>query len=119
MFPNLSLYTTPALVMADFSMAIINACVREFTGETVQEYLTRGYDIINGDAHKEDAEKTIFHVCAAHMLKLNKFHAKEKGKQDSSQIHIANRFFGRLLCCSTLQEMRKFVSLGYYIFQSK
>ncbi|CAB3979111.1 kDa in NOF-FB transposable element [Paramuricea clavata] len=121
-FPNLSLYTTPALVMADFNMAIINACVREFTGETVQEYLTRGYDIINGDARKEDAEKTIFHVCAAHMLKLNKFHAQklqEKGKQDSSQIHIANRFFGRLLCCSTLQEMRKFVSLGYYIFQSK
>ena len=43
--------------MADFSMAIINACVCEFTGETVQGYLTRGYDIINGDARKEDAEK--------------------------------------------------------------
>ena len=56
------------------------------------------------------------------MLKLNKFHAQklqEKGKQDSSQIHIANRFFGRLLCCSTLEEMKKFVSLGFYIFQSK
>ena len=121
-FPNLPSYPTPALVMTDFSMAIINACIREFTNENVEDYLTRGFKIVNGDASREDAEKTIYHVCAAHILKLNKFHVKklqEKGKQENSQVHIAMRFFGRLLCCSTLQEMTKFVSLGYYIFQSK
>ena len=66
-FPNLSSHTTPVLVMADFSMAIINTCVREFTGETVQGYLTHGYDIINGDARKEDAEKKQFSMYVRHI----------------------------------------------------
>ena len=120
-FPNLSSYATPALVMTDCSMAIINACIRELTNETFEEYLTRGFNIINGSASKEEAEKTIYHVCAAHMLKLNKYHAKrlhEKGQPESSQIHIAMRFFGRLLCCSTIQEMTNFVTLAFLIFQS-
>jgi hypothetical protein len=54
---------------------------------------------------KKKALKTIFHAGAAHMLKLNKYHAKrlhEKGKPEDSQVHIAIRFFGRLLSCSTL-----------------
>jgi hypothetical protein len=121
-YPNVSCYPTPAVVMTDFSMAIINACIREFANENVEDYLTRGFNIINGHASREDAEKTIFHVCAAHILKLNKFHVKKlhgKGETGSSKVHIAMRFFGRLLYCSTLQEMTNFVSLGYYIFKSK
>jgi hypothetical protein len=121
-YPNVSCYPTPAVVMTDFSMAIINACIRECANENVEDYLTRGFNIINGHASREDAEKTIFHVCAAHILKLNKFHVKKlhgKGETGSSKVHIAMRFFGRLLYCSTLQEMTNFVSLGYYIFKSK
>ena len=94
-YPNVSCYPTPAVVMIDFSMAIIKACIREFTNENVEDYLTRGFNIINGDASREDAEKTIFHVCAVHMLKLNKFHVKKlygKGETGSSKVHIANVF---------------------------
>ena len=56
------------------------------------------------------------------MLKLNKFHAKklhERSSPESSQVHIAMRFFGRLICCSTLEEMTNFVCLAHYIFISK
>ena len=35
-FPNLSSYATLALVVTDFSMAIIIACIREFTNETLK-----------------------------------------------------------------------------------
>ena len=89
---NVSCYPTPAVVMTDFSMAIIKACIREFTNENVEDYLTRGFNIINGDASREDAEKTF---CAVHMLKLNKFHVKKlygKGETGSSKVHIANVF---------------------------
>jgi hypothetical protein len=42
---------TPVLVMSDFSMAIINACLREFNNESLEEYFERGFQIVNGKSN--------------------------------------------------------------------
>jgi hypothetical protein len=113
---------TPVLVMSDFSMAIINACLREFNNESLEEYFERGFWIVNGKATPEEVQKTIHHVCSAHMMQIIKRHAKnlcEKGHPAESQIHIAMRFFGRLLTATSLKEMKGIVSLGYVIFKTK
>ena len=53
-FPNVSSYSTPALVMTDFCQAIINACIKEFTNGNLLEYLTQGFNITNGIANKDE-----------------------------------------------------------------
>ncbi len=113
---------TPALIMSDFSMAIIIASLREFNNESPEEFLERGYRIITGIATENEAIKTIHHVCSAHMMKLIKGHAKkccEMNLSANSQIHFAMRFFGRLICSSTLKEMKSIVCLGHFIFKSR
>ena len=40
----------PALVMSDFSMAIINACLWEFNNESLEDYFGRGFRIVSGKA---------------------------------------------------------------------
>ena len=39
---------TPSLLMSDFSMAIIIACLREFNNKSYEEFLERGYRIVMG-----------------------------------------------------------------------
>ena len=113
---------TPVLVISDFGMAIINACLREFNNKSLEEYFERGYRIVTGKAAQEEVQKTIHHVCSAHMMQIIKKHAKnlcEKGHPAESQIHIAMRFFGRLLCATSLRDMKDLVDLSYVIFKSK
>lgn len=113
---------TPALVMSDFGMAIILASLREFNNETSDEFLERTFEIVMGNATESEAAKTIHCVCSAHMMQIVKRHAKEfcgKHLQADSQVHIAMRFFGRLISCSSRHEMKDIVSHGYFIFKSK
>jgi sentrin-specific protease 1 len=75
-----------------------------------------------GEANKSDIAKSTHHVCSAHMLQIIKRHAKElceKYLSVDSQVHMAKRFFGRLIASTTLQELNKIVRLGHYIFKSK
>ena len=112
----------PALVMSDFSMAIIIACLREFNNETYEEFLERGYGIVTGTASESDLAKSIHHVCSAHMLQIVKRHSKdlhEKNLPAGSQVHIAMRFFGRLIASHTLHELNQIVRLGHYIFNNE
>ena len=112
----------PSLVMSDFSMAIIIACLKEFNNESYDEFLERGYRIVMGLASKSDMLKASHRVCSAHMMQIIKRHAKElceKNLPASSQVHIAMRFFGRLIASNTLQELNHTVRLGHYIFKSK
>ena len=112
---------TPALIMSDFSIAIIIASLREFN-KSPEEFMECGYRIITGVATENEAKKTIHHVCSAHMMKLIKGHAQkccESNLSKNSQIHFAMRYFGRLICSSTLKEMRSIVCLGHFTFKSR
>ena len=103
--------TNPRMVMTDFSWAIIQACLKVFCNETLTEYLNRAYRIVTGSADGEDFLKTRLHVCAAHMMKLNKIHANAKHckKFDAkSQVHFAMRLFGRLMNCQSLDDAFSF-----------
>ena len=101
---------SPKVIM-DYSLALIIASVKEFNGESISDFNERAFGIVSGAADDADLKKTIIHVCAAHVLKLNKNHAtelEELKEEKSSQIHIAMRFFGRFLNCETLSEMTEF-----------
>ena len=55
-------------------------------------------------------------------MQIIKRHAKELYERNlpiSSQVHIAMRFFGRLIASNTLQEINRIVRLGHYIFKSR
>ena len=88
-----------------YSLALIIASLREFNGESILDFNERAFRVVTGSADDTDLKKTIIHVCAAHVLKLNKKHATElveSKEEKSSQVHIAMRFFGRLMVCETL-----------------
>jgi hypothetical protein len=99
---------TPSLLMSDFSMAIIIACLREFNNKSYEEFLERGYRIFMGEAS-----------CSfgTHATNYQKTH--EKYLSIDSQVHMAMRFFGDLIASTTLQELNNIVRLGHYIFKSK
>ena len=99
--------TNPRMIMTDFSWAIIQACLKVFCSENLSEYLNRAFRIVSGSANGEDFLKTRLHVCAAHMMKLNKMHATAKHCKDfdtKSQVHFAMRLFGRLINCQSLDD---------------
>ncbi|CAB3989112.1 Hypothetical predicted protein [Paramuricea clavata] len=94
----------------------------KFNNESYEEFLERGYRIDIGEANKSDIAKYTHHVCSAHMLQIIKRHAKElceKYLSIDSQVHMAMRFFGRLIASTTLPELNNIVRLGHYIFKSK
>ena len=99
--------SNPRMVMTDMSWAIIHACLKVFCNENITEYLNRAYRIVSGKATEEDFLQTRLHLCAAHMMKLNKKHATAKYCKNfnlKSQVHFAMRLFGRLVNCESLQD---------------
>ena len=69
---NKGTITNPRLLITDFSWAIILACIREFSMESLTEYLNRTYRIITGKALHEDLHKTFIHICLAHVMNMNR-----------------------------------------------
>lgn len=114
--------TIPSLVMSDFSMAVITSSLKGFNSESNDAFIERGYRIVTGKGDDSDATKTIHHVCSTDMMQIIKKHAKELSEKNlplNSQVHIAMRFFVRLIASNTLKEMKYIFQLGHYIFKSK
>ncbi len=97
----------------DFSWAIILACVREFCGEDIIEYLNRTKRIVNGLATDVNISKPLLHICTPHMMEANKNNIISKYSTDlnkQSQVHFAMRSMGRLINCKSFPEAIKIVN---------
>uniref|UniRef100_A0A7M5UQC9 ubiquitinyl hydrolase 1 n=1 Tax=Clytia hemisphaerica TaxID=252671 RepID=A0A7M5UQC9_9CNID len=98
---------SPKLIIIDYSAAMVQAVLQEFTGSTLEEYLERTYRIIHGKADKSDLEKTFIRICAYHFLQMCRRNLKPYSE---SQQHFALRAIGRLICFEDLEEMTEFVN---------
>ncbi len=93
--------TNPKLILTDNSLAIINACIKEFCNENLNEYL---------DRCKWIRFLEIFYtytVCAFHMIRLNRKHASKhsgSGPDSRSRVYFAMLVFGRLINGGSLDE---------------
>ena len=107
----------PCKIMMDYSQALMNAVMEVYNKETFVQYLDRTYSIIQGSAKKEDLNKTFVTICCAHVMKMVKRNVEKKG--NSSQIHLAMRFMGRLINCKSLQEAEAVTRCGFIVFMSR
>ena len=97
---------SPARVVTDFSKAIIQAVLQEYTNETIGKYLSRLYRIATGVSSDEENKKTHVHICSFHFLKLNRqILGRLYGKiKEQCKKHFCLRILGRLICCGSLKE---------------
>ena len=116
---------TPKLIMTDQSLAIIKACLKEFTGESMNDFMNRGFRVVQGKANHEDLSKTIIHVCFSHImnntkkdLRKNPLGKRKKGEKKKIKDFVMT-LFARLVECQTLHEMDELVRHAYLIMNSK
>ena len=104
--------TNPRLILMDFSWAIILACVREFCGENIIDYVNRTKRIVEGNGSEVDISKSLLHICAADIMKAAKTNILTKycaTLTKHSQVHFAMLSMGRLINCRIFSEAVKIV----------
>ena len=114
--------TNPRLVMMDFNWVIILACLNEFCGCGLDEYLNRTYRIVTDTATKEDIGKTIVHICLAHVMNMNRRECRKLFEKDiccKSKVHFCMRFLACLVNTRTLGESVELMRSAYFLMNSK
>ena len=112
----------PWLVMTDYSWAILLACMKEFCYSSLEEYLNRTFRIIIDKANKEDLEKTIIHICLAHVMNMNRRECMKIFKNDrecGSKIHFCMRFLACLVNSQDVGEAVGLVRNAYFLMTSE
>ncbi len=56
-------------LMTHFSLAIINAAIAEYNNKTFKQQIERTYEIMVGDAPRQDLDKLFVFTCTAHIMK--------------------------------------------------
>ncbi|XP_066911972.1 uncharacterized protein [Clytia hemisphaerica] len=105
----------PSLILVDYSVALIVACVNEFCGESLPEYINRTFRIVNG--LEDNLMKTLLHICFSHITKRNKYVLK-KLKSPKKAVSLAMHWFSRLTECRFLAELEELVKLGQIVFMT-
>ncbi len=114
--------TNPKLILIDFSMALILACLDEFCGESISKYLSRTSRVISGTASSQDLNKPFLHICSFHFIKMCRMIAKRlynRGQDEKSQIHFAMCLLGRLINCTSRRDAYKIVRRAVMVLKSK
>ena len=91
-------HAKPKLIVCDFSKVLINACLFEFNGETSTEYLDRSYKNL-AENEETCTDKTVFHVCASHLLRAIKVRLQKYYQLDKAKIHFGMRVAGTIIGC--------------------
>ena len=96
---------SPNMIVTDYSAAMIQAVVQEMTGYTLQSYLQKTSDLIQG-GNEDNSINTIVHICSFHFLKLNRENLKKlyTTQEHKKKIHFCQRVLGRLICCHSLKD---------------
>ena len=100
----------PRLIILDFSYALIIACLNELCKEDVCGYLNRTFRIIRGDASADDLNKSLLHVCIAHIMNNSKRFLNSRYPKDGAKKNFAMRMVGRLIHVRDLGECKQIVS---------
>ena len=114
--------TNPRLIVLDFSMALIQAALQEFTNESIHQYLDRTYRILTGGATQYDLQKSILHVCSFHVMRMCRRNAqryRNREQSESSQVHFAMHLVGRIIQCKSLDEVASIIERAVVVMKTK
>ena len=114
--------TTPRLVITDYSWAIILACLREFCGSNLSQYLDRTYRIVTGTANADDLNKTIIHICLAHVMNMSRREVNKIFASDidrGSKTHFAMRIMACLVNARDLLEAEEIIGSCYIVMNNE
>ena len=68
----------PKIIISDQAMVFILAALKEFNGETMELFLKRAWEIVNGNNLHKETKKTLVHLCASHFMNGVKRFLKKK-----------------------------------------
>jgi len=72
----------PVLFNTDWGLAILLSLMIHFNLETMPAYIDRCWKIVTGEATEKDMQKTVFHICLSHHMRLMKKLCLDFYKQD-------------------------------------
>ena len=107
----------PSVIVTDFSWALLNASCLAFNGEKLINFINNCFVAMTSNEKFLD-NKTLLHICAAHLLKfvfnkLKQFDALNETKQ------LAKFAFARLVVCESLDEARSIFASMCNVFGTK
>lgn len=56
------------MILSDQAMVFILPALKEFNGQTMESFLKRAWNIVQGKTIFTDTQKTIVHLCASHFM---------------------------------------------------
>ena len=106
----------PKLIINDQAMVFILAALKEFNGESLDNFLCRAWNIISGTAEIIDTTKTIVHLCASHFMHTAKLHLKKKDIS-GHKLKMFLYIIGLLMNCDNILDAQEllfdvYVTLG-------
>ena len=108
----------PSVVVTDFSWALLNSVCKTFNGRPLIDYINKCYVAMTENDNKFLDDKTIIHICAAHLLKFVFNQMKDiDGLKEAK--HVAKFAFARLVTCDSLFEASTIFNSMCAVFCSK
>ena len=113
---NIKIVNFPKLIISDQAMVFILAALKEFNGETLDNFLCRAWSIILGKADSAECSKTLVHLCASHFMHSAKLHLKKKDI-GGHKLKMFLYIIGLLMNCTNIQDAQEllydtYVTLG-------
>jgi hypothetical protein len=72
----------PVMFNTDWGLAILLSLMTNYNGEDMPTYIDRCWKIVSGKGSERDMQKTVFHICLSHHMKLMKKLCLNYFKQD-------------------------------------
>ena len=116
MYPNS--HVEPKLLVSDLSIPLYSSALLEFTRETVDDYLNRTFRIVQGKASAKDLDLMLVHLCNVHSMNLVKRRLIKLHNNNHSKVNFGMRMYGRLICCTKLDECTEYVKHVYNVMMS-
>ena len=106
----------PVLFNTDWGLAILCGLMKQFNRETMKEYISRCWRIVSGKAEEKDLQKTVFHICLSHHMKIMKKHCLNLIRHD---FNYGMYMISLLLNCNTWSEAEEIWHDMTYILLSE
>jgi hypothetical protein len=105
----------PNQINSDRSLVFIQAALSEFNNESMDDFRSRAWRIITGQASSSDLRKVIPHACLSHVMSSFKKVVKEIYKSNSD---FGMYCFSLILNSKTLKEIKEYLTSVYQVLLS-
>ena len=100
-------------------MQLLQAGMRVFNGDSMQDYLSRCWRIVNGKANSKDLDFCTIRACKSHLMKQASQICKQQYIQRDQKYRLAMFIFSILVNAKTLNQVSAIVHAACIILGSK